>query len=431
MGPLTRGTLVSRGHRCRGAEAALGPWAESEIVVVGGGAIGLGVAFSLARAGRTDVLLVDREPGVGRVTTSQGAGLCGQVRSSADRVHLAMRSVETFRELERDPEVRPGWREVGSLRLAFAPEWVDELRRLQAVCIRAGLDVSLLDRGEAERLWPALDLRAVQAALWCPSDGAMTPSDVAAAYEHQCRQMGVRIELGTEVTGIVCRDARVEAVQTDRGLIDCRMVIDAAGTHASHVARLAGLELPVIPVRHEYYDTVELPGLAPGLPCLRIPELTLYGRTLGRRLRLGGWEAEALSADPRTFGLEERAPALEPDGRVLDGFERQFARLLPAAHGAERTRVGRGWPTFTPDGGFIIGESCRVAGFVMAAGCNAHGISGSAGIGGLLVEALFDPRPGDYVRSLSPDRYTERPWDWTTARCQAQRVYETYYTLGA
>ncbi len=409
----------------------MGPWAEREIVVVGGGAVGLGVAFSLARAGRTDVLLVDREPGVGQVTTSQGAGLCGQVRSSAGRVRLAMRSVEAFRELERDAEVRPDWREVGSLRLAYAPEWVDELRRLQAVCVRAGLEVSLIDRGEAQRLWPALDLSEVRAALWCPSDGAMTPTSVAAAYEHQCRQMGVRIELGTEVTDIVCRDARVEAVQTDRGLIDCGTVIDAAGVHASHVARLAGIELPVIPVRHEYYDTVPLAGLEPGTPCFRIPEMTLYGRTLGRRLRLGGWEADALSADPRTFGLDEPAPALEPDRRVLDGFEGQFARLLPAARGAERTCVGRGWPTFTPDGRFIIGESCQVAGFVMAAGCNAHGISGSAGIGGLLVEALFDPHPSDYVRSLSPDRYTERPWDWTTARRQAQRVYETYYTLGA
>ena len=104
--------------------------------------------------------------------------------------------------------------------------------------------------------------------------------------------------------------------------------------------------------------------------------------------------------------------------------------LFRAARGAARTRVGRGWPTFTPDGRFIIGESGRVRGFVMAGGCNAHGISGSAGIGRLLVESLFDPRPSEYVGSLSPDRFTERSWDWDTARRQAQRVYETYYELG-
>ena len=73
---------------------------------------------------------------------------------------------------------------------------------------------------------------------------------------------------------------------------------------------------------------------------------------------------------------------------------------------------------------------CRVPGFVMAGGCNAHGISGSAGIGRLLVEALLDPAPSEYVRSLSPDRYTEKNWDWETARVQAQQVYETYYGVG-
>jgi hypothetical protein len=79
---------------------------------------------------------------------------------------------------------------------------------------------------------------------------------------------------------------------------------------------------------------------------------------------------------------------------------------------------------------FILGESCRVSGFVMAAGCNAHGISGSAGIGRLLVEALLDPHPSPYVRSLSPDRFTERRWDWAEACEQARRVYGTYYGLG-
>ncbi|MBI4326366.1 MAG: FAD-binding oxidoreductase, partial [Chloroflexi bacterium] len=88
------------------------------------------------------------------------------------------------------------------------------------------------------------------------------------------------------------------------------------------------------------------------------------------------------------------------------------------------------WPTFTPDGRFIIGESRRVKGFVMAGGCNAHGVSGSAGIGRHVVEAMLERHPSDYVRSLSPDRFTETSWDWPTARKQAQQVYETYYHIG-
>jgi len=101
--------------------------------------------------------------------------------------------------------------------------------------------------------------------------------------------------------------------------------------------------------------------------------------------------------------------------------------LFPTAKGAEKKLVAKGWPTFTPDGRFIIGESCRVKGFVMAGGCNAHGISGSGGIGKLFVESLLEPKPSAYVKSLSPDRFTETTWNWDDARRQAQQVYETYY----
>jgi glycine/D-amino acid oxidase-like deaminating enzyme len=118
---------------------------------------------------------------------------------------------------------------------------------------------------------------------------------------------------------------------------------------------------------------------------------------------------------------------VQPDWKVLDGFEGSFSKLFPAGQGAKKQVVGRGWPTFTPDGRFIIGESRRVPGFVMAGGCNAHGISGSGGIGRLLVESLFARERSAYVRSLSPDRFTEATWDWEEARRQAARVYETYY----
>ncbi len=88
-----------------------------------------------------------------------------------------------------------------------------------------------------------------------------------------------------------------------------------------------------------------------------------------------------------------------------------------------------GWPTFTPDGRFIVGKSCRVKGFVMAGGCNAHGVSGSAGIRRHVVQSMLDPDPTPYVKSLSPDRFTETAWDWDTACRQAQHYYETYYCL--
>ena len=187
------------------------------------------------------------------------------------------------------------------------------------------------------------------------------------------------------------------------------------------------MELPIVPVRHEYYITVPIDGLTPDLPCFRIPELTLYGRVRDGGLLLGGWEPKSLHLDPRSFPLRGVPAAVEPDWQVLNSFEERFTQLFPGAQGANKNFVGKGWPTFTPDGRFIIGESCRVKGFVMAGGCNAHGISGSGGIGKLLVESLFDAKPGAYAKSLSPDRFTETSWTWPEAIRQARLVYETYY----
>jgi glycine/D-amino acid oxidase-like deaminating enzyme len=316
---------------------------------------------------------------------------------------------------------------VGSLRIALSERRVEEFRQLKTIADQAGLETAMIDNAEAQRLWPGLNCAEIKAVLWCPSDGYMTPYAVASSYAYQCRKLGVRVATATIAEEILCHDGRVTGVRTNRGIAHCRCVINAAGAHAYHIAKLAGIELPIVPVRHEYFVTVPMAGLTPDLPCFRVPDLTLYGRAREGGLLLGGWEAKSMQTDPRSYALEGQPPPVQPDWTVLNGFEEEFTRLFPDGRGVEKTRVGRGWPTFTPDGRFIIGESCRVKGFVMAGGCNAHGISGSAGIGRLVAEAILEPKPSDYVKSLSPDRFTETHWSWENARREAALVYETYY----
>lgn len=400
---------------------------DSEFVIIGAGAVGCGVAHALTQAGKTDVLVLERGVDVAQATTSQGAGLCGQARGSVQRVHLAMHSVATFRELQRDPRVKPDWHEVGSIRLALSDRRAQELREFKSVADKAGLETALIDNHEASRLWPLMDFAAVKAVLWVPSDGYMTPYKVAKAYEHQCRKRGVRFAFSTLVEEIICQQGRVQGIRTPGGTVNCRYIINAAGAHAYHVGKLVGLDLPIVPVRHEYFITVPMPDLNPTLPCFRIPEMTLYGRVREGGLLLGGWEPESLHTDPHGYSLAANPPPVAEDWPVLNSFERQFATVCPSSAGQKKSFVGKGWPTFTPDGRFIIGESSQVKGFVMAGGCNAHGISGSAGIGKLLVEALFDPKPSEYVRSLSPDRFSQTKWTWDKACRQAKAVYETYY----
>jgi glycine/D-amino acid oxidase-like deaminating enzyme len=399
----------------------------AQLVIVGGGAVGCGVAYELAEAGCTDILLLERANELGQVTTSQGAGLCGQPRDSVERIKLAMRSVATFRKLQRNPEAKPDWHEVGSLRIALNEKRAAEFQKLKNFSDEASLETELLEPREAVKRWPLIDFGRVKAVLWCPSDGYMTPGCVVKAYAHQGGKMGVRFATSVSVEGIVHGNGRVKAVQTNRGPIECEKVINAAGAHAYHIAKLAGLELPIVPVRHEYFVTVPVKGLGPDLPCFRIPELTLYGRVREQGLLLGGWEPKSLHTDPRTYDLAEAPPGINPDWPVLKDFAEKFKPFFPTATTAEIKTVAKGWPTFTPDGRFIIGESSRLKGFVMAGGCNAHGISGSSGIGHLLAQSLMEREPSHYVKSLSPDRFTERNWNWEQACKEAQNVYETYY----
>ena len=399
---------------------------DAKIIVVGGGAIGVGCAYALAKAGETDILVLERGDDVGAVTTSQGAGLCGQVRDARDRIELAMHSVRVFRELQAT-DVKPDWHETGSLRVALTVKRAEEFTRLKRASDEAGLEVELISAAEAKRLFPQMEFGSATSILWCPSDGYMTPRNVAASYRHNAERLGVKFSTSTSLESIQIRDGRVTGVVTNRGPAACRYLVNAAGANAYHVARGAGLELPIIPVRHEYFVSVPMAGLSPECPCFRIPDLTLYGRVRDEGLLLGGWEPKSLHIDPRGFTPANEPPPVVTDWPVLDSFMTSFSPFFPTAGPPRSSWVGKGWPAFTPDGRFLIGESSRVKGFVMAAGCNAHGISGSGGIGKLLVESMLDPDPSPYVRSLSPDRFTETPWNWETAIRDAARVYETYY----
>ena len=206
------------------------------------------------------------------------------------------------------------------------------------------------------------------------------------------------------------------------------MVINAAGAHAWHLAHSVGVELPIVPVRHEFFVTVAADGLVPELPVIRIPDATLYLRAETDSLLCGGWEPSSLSLAPNEYPIDGQPPPVHEDWDVLAGFAEQLAPQFPQVSQLGIRSVFRGWPTFTPDGRFIIGESNRLKGLVMAGGCNAHGVSGSAGIGRHVVESIGD-NPSSYVASLSPDRFTDSEWNWTEASAQARRVYEHYYSI--
>jgi glycine/D-amino acid oxidase-like deaminating enzyme len=399
---------------------------DAEVTIVGGGAIGCAVAYHLARAGYRDVQLVEAGQLAG-ATSGQAAGLVGQVRTSVERTRLAMASVRLFSRFEQETGWPVDWRQTGSLRIATTDARVEEFRLMAAVATEAGLDVEFLERRALTERFPPMDTRAVKAALWCPTDGYVQPNSLTTAYAAAARELGVVVATNTRVLDVLVRDAAVVGLETERGRIATETVINAAGPWAWHIAAMVGLDLPIVPVRHEYFVTGPAAGWQPDWPALRIPDARIYVRPEMTAILCGGWEPKALSVDPHESpDAIDTLPA--PDWDVLTSFATALDELVPGTTDLGIRDTFRGWPSFTPDGRFVIGPVAGLRGFVMAAGCNAHGVSGSAGLAEHVVESL-EPDSSPYVRSLSPSRFMDATWSWSDARQGAQRVYETYYAL--
>ena len=401
---------------------------DAEVTVVGGGAVGCAVAWALARAGYRDIQVIERGELAG-ATSGQAAGLVGQVRTTRERTQLAMTSVAAFSRIEQETGQPADWRQTGSIRIAMTRERAAEFRSMAEVAQAAGLEVEFLSMTRLAELCPVLGTGPVTAALWCPTDGYLQPNSLVMAYAAGARQHGVTFATHVTVTGIRLDAAGVTGVHTGQGDVATDLVISAAGPWAATVAAMAGITLPIVPVRHEYFVTDPVPGWHAALPVLRIPDIRIYARAEGPRILCGGWEAASLSLDPRQVTAGQPL-TVQPDWAVLAGFASDFAQFVPAVTEAGVREVFRGFPAFSPDGRFVIGPVPGLRGFVMAAACNAHGVSGSAGLAGHLLESL-QPSPSPYVQSLSPARFLPGTWDAGTARAQAEHVYQNYYSLAA
>jgi glycine/D-amino acid oxidase-like deaminating enzyme len=402
---------------------------DAEITIIGGGAVGAAVAYFLARDGRDDIQLLEGR-GLCEATSSQAAGFVGQARPTVQRARLTMAAAEVYRNFERQTGYPMDYRECGAVRLALSEASVGELRQIAATAEITGLPVEFLTNAQLRDFYPVLTrTEPVKAALWSPTDGYLQPNSLVNAYVNAARDLGVSVATHAAVTGIGVRDGVIESVSTEAGSFRTEMVITASGPWSAALARMAGLDLPIVPVLHEYFVTEPVPGWHAGLPCLRIPEVQVYARGESDRVLCGGFENHGTSIDPREVTATSRLTA-RPDWDVLGGFAASLTEFAPEVAGAGIATTFQGWPAFSPDGRFIVGPVSAIRGLVFAAACNAHGVSGSAGLAMHLLESLTsDPSP--YVRSLGPDRFIPRTWSYQDARRDAQAVYETYYPMPA
>lgn len=163
---------------------------DSQVTIVGGGALGAAAAYFLAQTGYRDLQVLEAAD-VSAETTSQAAGLVGQSRTTIERTRLAMSSVETFSSMKAALGHQPDWRAVGSVRIATSDSSVAELRQIASVAATASLEVELIDGPRVQELCPVIeDISSVRLALWCPSDGYLQPNSLVNAYLGAARDLG-------------------------------------------------------------------------------------------------------------------------------------------------------------------------------------------------------------------------------------------------
>ena len=395
-------------------------------VVIGGGVGGTAILYWLARLGWTDTVLVERS----RVTsgsTFHSAGLVGQLRGSLSLTQMMMNSVDLYRTLGKEVGLETGWHEVGSLRLASSAERMEELARQAGWAKTFGLPLELVSAQEAQRMFPPMSTDGVLGAAYLPTDGYIDPSQLTFALVEGARRRGAEICEDTRVTAIDVAGGRVRRVVTDLGDIDTELVVNAGGMFATEIGRLAGVNVPIIPMAHEYLITTPS-GLPLDMPTMRDPSLLVYYRPESGGLIMGGYER-----DPAPWGMDGIPPDF--NGKLLEADWDRFEPLMtnaivrtPAIKDAGVVRLVNGPEAFTPDGEFILGPT-EVRGFWVAAGFCAHGLAGAGGMGRLVAEWIVDGRPSLSAWEMDSRRfgrhYVSR--EYTLAR--TREVYSTYYDV--
>jgi glycine cleavage system T protein len=400
-------------------------------VIIGGGVGGTSIAYHLTELGWTDVVLVDRAE-LTSGSTFHSAGLVGQLRSSVTLTKMMMYGSDLYRRLAAETGTDPSWHEVGSLRLASSPERFEELRRQAGWAKTFGLPLELITADEAQTLFPLMSTDGVLGAVYLPTDGWLDPSGLANALAAGARQRGAQIRPHTRVVAIGTDHGRVTGVAVEhkgeRTEIRADVVVNAGGMFAPEIGRMVGVNIPIIPMAHEYLFTEPIVGVHPGLPQLRDPDNLVYYREEVGGLCMGGYERHpapwALDGIPADFN----GKLLAPDWPRFEEIMAGAVRRVPAIADAGINRMINGPEGFTPDNEFILGES-EVRGFFVAAGFCAHGIAGAGGIGRQMATWIVDGEPELDLWKMDIRRFgpAYRSQAYTLAR--SIENYATYYDI--
>lgn len=383
----------------------------AKVVVIGGGVVGVSSLYHLARKGWGEECLLLEKAELTSGSTWHAAGLLPLFNMSYSVGQIHKYSVKLYQQLEAETGQQVGFRQVGNLRLAMNDDRMDEYQQYAATARTIGIDVQFLTPDDVGKLWPLCRTDDLVGAIYHPSDGYIQPADLTQALAKGARARGAQIHRHTAVLGIEQATSGAWVVHTDKGDITCDHVISATGNYARNTGAMVGLDVPVIPVEHQYLVMEPHPELLarqkrgePEMAVLRESDGSWYLREENGGFILGPYEKGAPAcyvdgpdADAEYELFQEDIERLEPH------IEAAIARV-PAFGEVGLKQAYNGAIAYTPDGGPIVGPAWDIDNFWLNEG-HSFGITAAGGAGWQLAEWIVEGEPTIDMLGVDPRRF--------------------------
>lgn len=382
----------------------------ARVVVIGGGVVGVSTLYHLAKLGWSDSLLIERKE-LTSGSTWHAAGLLPLFNLSYSVGKLHQYSVDLYPSLEAETGLNVGFSNVSNIRLATSKDRMDEYRYYAGVAKTIGVEVNWLTPEQVKDIWPLAETDNILGAIQHPADGYIQPADLTQALAKGARQLGATIQRNTTVTAITQKANGEWVVTTDQGEITCEHVVSATGNFARQTGAMVGLDIPVIPVEHQYIVTEQHPAIMErrkqGLPemgVLRESDASWYMREEAGGLLLGPYEVGA----PACY---VNGPAANSEYELFpDALERLEPYILsamarvPAFGEVGVKKVYNGAIAYTPDGSPIVGPAWDRKNFWLNEG-HSFGITAAGGAGWQLAHWIVNGEPTIDMMGVDPRRF--------------------------
>jgi sarcosine oxidase subunit beta len=365
----------------------------ADVVVIGGGVMGASTAFHLAEAGAGRVILLESDQLAGGSTTKSAGGVRLQFSDEVN-VQLALRSLDAFERFAARPGADIQLQQVGYLFLLTEAGDVRDFEQNVAMQQRLGVPSRMLTAAEAGALSPLAEVGDVLAASFCPRDGHCDPASVVLGYATAARELGARVITNCPVTDIDLDGTTITGVQTTQGRIATSTVVNTAGAWSPAIGTMAGVELPVVPVRRPIWFTEPMPDRPDELPMTIDFTTGFYFHKEGPGLLFG-------MADPdQAAGFDE---PMAPDwlDRVGEVVAHRAPRMLEVG-------IAGGWTGFyetTPDHNALLGESTTVSRFLYATGFSGHGFLLGPAVGEVMRDLVLGHTPAVDISAFAVERF--------------------------